>query len=348
MSFVVATAIERAARWASFGLTLPFKPDELYRAPTSDGASIALGRYRPRVHRRFAEPVVLCHGLGANRFSFDFDERHSLARHLARRGFETWVLELRGRGLAGPARDTTFDEQAEHDVAAALRTVLSTGAKAVTWVGHSKGGLLMYAHLAKNPLAPVKALCTVGSPVSFETHAPLRRFMAKMGPALALSVIPVASLARAAARFGMPPAPLGPYLAREENMDPEVVKRAIANVSADVAGGVGRQFARWIRTGRFDTNDGSFDYRAHLHRLRLPLLAIAGAKDLLAPPATVSPVTGLVSAPTRYVLAGLDGGFARDYGHGDLVLGRHAPEELFPLVEEFLSTHSTPALLGQV
>src|SRR5689334_4166748 len=83
-------------------LRLQFQPDELYRSPTDDGSAIALGRYLPRERRRFQQPVVLCHGLGANRFALDFDERHSLARYLARRGFETWVLELRGRGLAGP------------------------------------------------------------------------------------------------------------------------------------------------------------------------------------------------------------------------------------------------------
>src|SRR6476619_1116703 len=101
------------------GLALTFRPDELYRVPTDDGASIALGRYHPRGPRRFAEPVLLCHGLGANRFNLDFDERYSVARYLARRGFETWVLEMRGRGEAGfHARSTSFDEQAEHDVAA--------------------------------------------------------------------------------------------------------------------------------------------------------------------------------------------------------------------------------------
>ena len=85
-------------------LTLPFKPDELYRVPTDDGAAIALGRYHAREARRYAEPVILCHGLGANRFHMDFDEHYSLARYLARAGFETWVLELRGRGLAGAVR----------------------------------------------------------------------------------------------------------------------------------------------------------------------------------------------------------------------------------------------------
>src|SRR5262249_32492379 len=147
-----------AASWLGLpSLELSFKPDELHRVPTEDGAAIALGRYLPLAKRRFAEPVILGHGLGANRFNLDMDERYSLARFLARRGFETWVLELRGRGLAGPPKDCSFDDQVNYDVPAALNTVLGAGHKAVTWVGHSKGGLLLYAHLAKNPQSPIKA-----------------------------------------------------------------------------------------------------------------------------------------------------------------------------------------------
>jgi hypothetical protein len=41
------------------------------------------------------------------------------------------------------------------------------------------------------------------------------------------------------------------------------------------------------------------------------------------------------------VTAGISHGFSADYGHGDLVLGRRAPEELFPLVADFLIRHST-------
>ena len=44
-----------------------------------------------------------------------------------------------------------------------LRTVLSTGAKEVLWVGHSKGGLTLYGHLARNPQAPVRAAVAMGA-----------------------------------------------------------------------------------------------------------------------------------------------------------------------------------------
>ncbi len=339
---LLSSAFSRASELATRSLTLPFLPDELYRVPTADGAAIALGRYHPRGPRRFEEPVVLCHGLGANRFALDFDERYSLARHLARNGFETWVLELRGRGLAGPPLDASFDDQAQHDVGAALRAVVSTGAKEVTWVGHSKGGLLLYAHLAHHPQAKVRAGVAIASPVTFEGHAGLQQFVKTVARALELGSLPLGQLSRSVAWFGLPPAPIGPYLLHADNTDLEVIRKAIANVAADVPGGVTRQFAQWIRTGRFDSADGKIDYRANLGSLKLPMLLIAGTRDLLAPSRAVFAAQALLGGPTTTLLAGKAEGFRNDYGHGDLVLGRHAPDELFPRIEAFLAASSTP------
>jgi pimeloyl-ACP methyl ester carboxylesterase len=327
-------------------LTLPFRPDELYRVPTDDGAAIALGRYHARGPRRYAEPVILCHGLGANRFHLDFDERYSLARYLARAGFEAWVMELRGRGLAGPASDFNFDDQAEHDVRAALRTVVSAGnaagSKEVLWVGHSKGGLLLYAHLARNPQAPVRAAVTLGAPFTFAVQPGLRIFMSKIEPLLRLKSIPTRRITNIAF-FGAPPGPLTRYMMLAENMDSEVVRRALANVPADLAGGMVRQFARWIDTHAFTSYDGSFDYQAPLAEIRKPFLLMAGSRDLLAPPLSVARAKEHLGGPVKLVIAGKAHGFAADYGHADLVLGRRAPDEVFPLVESFLASNATRA-----
>ncbi len=315
-------------------MSLVFAPDELYRVPTDDGSAIALGRYHPRGARRFLEPVILGHSLATNRFNLDFDERYSLARHLARRGFEAWVLELRGHGLGGSALGATFDTEATHDVAAALKAVRSTGAPRVLWVGHSRGGLLALAHLARNPDAPIAAVVTLGTPLDF-THTPgLARFLSAVAPALSLPRLPLQLGARTWP-LGLPPAPLGPYLLRAENMDPRVVRLALKHAVADIEGGVARQFARWVRTGALDGEDG-FDYRAHLRPLTAPMLTLAGAHDLLAPPSAAHALVGLTSGPVETALLS-------DYGHGDLVLGRRAPEEVFPLVGAFFERHATPA-----
>jgi pimeloyl-ACP methyl ester carboxylesterase len=322
-------------------LTLSFKPDELYRVPTDDGASIALGRYHPRGPRRFAEPVLLCHGLGANRFNLDFDEHYSVARYLARRGFETWVIELRCRGLAGPMVETTFDDQAEHDVRAAIRTVRSTGADKVLWIGHSKGGLAAFAHGARNPDAPFTAIVAVGSPVTFQVQPGLRKFIQTVAPLLKMKSIPTGRV-KAIAHLGAPPGPLSRYMVLAANMDPLVVKQSLANMASDIPGGVGRQFGQWISTGKFDSFDHSFDYRAHMAAIHCPVLLLAGSRDLLAPPMAVARAKDFLGCAAKLVVCGKTHGFLGDYGHGDLILGRHAPNEVFPVIESFLAQHAKP------
>lgn len=323
-----------------FSLTLPWKPDDLYRVATDDGARIALGRYLARGGRRFITPVVLCHGLGANRYDLDFSERYSLAQLLARRGFESWVLELRGRGVAGVPSDGTFDDQAIHDVGAAIRTVLSASVgKDVLWVGHSKGGLVAYAHLARFPNAPIRAVATLGTPAAFDQQEGVRLLLRAVSPVFGLKRLPMRLATRFVAPIGLPPWPVGPYLANGDNMEPEVIRQAISNVTADILGGVARQFSRWIQHGTLDGEDG-LDYRKALREVKTPMLLIAGVKDMLAPPSTVNAVKRWVSGPVETLLLSKGTGFSADYGHGDLTLGRRAPDEVFPRVVEFLERHA--------
>ncbi len=321
---------------------LEFKPDELYRVPTSDGSAIALGRYHPRGRRRFVEPVILAHSLGTNRFNLDFDERYSFARGLARVGFETWVLELRG-GLAGHAVGATFDTEVEFDVAAALVTVTSTGPARASWVGHSRGGLLAYAHLARHPQAPISAIVTLGSPLTFEAQPGVQRFVTALGPTFRLPSLPL-QMAGKVWPLGLPPEPIGKYLLRADNVDATVIRQAIAYVSADIPGGVGRQLSRWVKRNVFDAEDG-FDYRGGMKAITAPVLAIAGERDFLSPPSSSHLVKDCVSGAVELVRASVSAGFSTDYGHGDLVLGRKAPEEVLSVVIDFLARHSTRIVL---
>jgi pimeloyl-ACP methyl ester carboxylesterase len=203
----------------------------------------------------------------------------------------------------------------------------------VLWVGHSKGGLAAYAHLALHPEAPISAVVTMGSPVTFEHGRGLKAFATLTSPLFALPVIPLRAMTRLAALTGLPPEPIGSYLVNPKNLEDRVVRQAIYNVSADVFGGVAGQFARWLKSGRFDSNSG-FDYFAGLNAVRVPVMLIAGSEDKLAPPKAVLAARDRLGGPVFEHVA-------HGYGHGDLTVGLEAPEKIFPRIAEFLEAHAT-------
>src|SRR5262244_1263980 len=71
------------------------EPPALLKATCLDGWELGV-HYRAAARRRFSEPVLLCHGLAANHFNFDFEPPFSLAHALAARGFDCFSIDCRG------------------------------------------------------------------------------------------------------------------------------------------------------------------------------------------------------------------------------------------------------------
>lgn len=315
------------------------------RVATDDGWLLALQRY----HGRDIDlpPVLLCGGYACNRHFLDFDDRHSLARYLARRGFETWVVELRGRGSSrqvNPRRSITwtFDDLVRHDVPAAVRHVRREWShRRPVWIGHSMGGMLAYAALGQqaDTRDALGGLVTLASPVIVGSE-PSRLSHMIGGGLLAVSsragrmpqrrvLIGLWSLLRhsgALLEVGMNPA----------NVDRQAFGAALSRFICDVPPAKLRQFVRWAQTREFSSLEG-VDYRANLARVTTPTLVIAGARDRIATPASVRLGHGLLPAGHKaYLEFGTAHGHGADYGHIDLVFGRHAPEEVFATVASWI------------
>jgi pimeloyl-ACP methyl ester carboxylesterase len=153
--------------------------DELRFAWSSDGWRLALHRYLPAARGARRHPVILCHGLASNRVTFDLDAEVSLARRLASLGYDVFSLELRAHGASAPARlagpfrwGFSFDDYLTRDVPAAIGAVRSlTGAPRVHWIGHSMGGILLYAHLACGGAEHLASGVAVGSALDYSWSA---------------------------------------------------------------------------------------------------------------------------------------------------------------------------------
>ena len=309
----------------------------------------------PPERARFREPVILCHGLGANRFNVDFvddgrgRERSSLARALCRAGFDVWVLELRGHGEARvPAgADWTVDDQVREDVTEAIQTVLAlTEASSVLWVGHSWGGLLQVLFQVRGlPLAGrVKAVVAIGSPFTMR----LQPSLTSVEPYLRwwLEIVQRPLPLRLLARLVLPIVVLWPRWPRAWSaplapMAPGVVRGILASMTEDIPVGILRQLLGWIQTGKIADARGRPDEQI-FDRLTTPTLLVAGAKDHVAPPAAMAWLRDRAGEDVVLKIMGRGTGCAADYGHGGLLLSDRAPDEVYPLVRAWLAARATP------
>lgn len=325
------------------------RADEVHFAATPDGWRLALHRHRP-AGARDAVPVLLCAGYGCNRHFLDFDERYSLAGFLQRRGFDVWIVELRGRGLSHATRYCrrpgvwTFDDLARIDLPAVIGYVRAATGRRVGWVGHSLGGLVLYACLGcRSDLATwVESGVTIGSPVVFPAlsvalfgrigHVLLRLPLGDTVPQrLVLGLLWNLASTTTALGVGMNP----------DNVDRRVVGRVLRRALGDVSRHKLRQLATWALDGVFASADGAIDYRAALARVRPPLLVTAGSADRLATPAAVAcALDYLPPGLAVFREFGRAAGDSVEYGHVDLILGRAAPREVFPTVAAWLEEHS--------
>lgn len=319
------------------------RASECVAVKTEDGHILHLFRHLPEGPPR---GVVLClHGLGASHFNFQYPGPSNLALHLATAGFDVWVTGLRGDhdSLApgGAGRGYSFDHYVQWDLPAVMAQVRErSGSTELHLLGHSMGGLLAYAHVATHGEEGIASVVTMGSPVGFEERAAVMDH--QMGLERVVRVLPWLPV-RTLARLAVPWLPLLVNLRtfqrqfHRPNIDLAHARAAMWNSLSNVPRGVALQFADWIKNDAFRSANLGVDYRASLARLTVPLMVVAGSKDLLARPGNALRALSLAQSSLKEQLVlGVAGGCQQDYGHIDLIFGSRAPTEVFPRVASFL------------
>lgn len=321
-------------------------PKTLY-VPTDDGWALAMHHWPARGDKR-RHPILMVHGFAANRLHFDLDERYSFARAARNRGFDVYILELRGAGLsrAPGGRDRVlfqwgFGDYAERDLPTAVATVLErSGAPSLHGVGHSMGGMLFYA-IGTQSRAELKSIVAIGSPLVHQLDlGPNERRLLQVAmtitPESANSRVPLRKLLEVSGYF----ISLGTRLAdgilfNAANVEPTIMARMAREAIADIPLKLVLELTHHM-AGQNGTNS-PYEYENNLSAIRVPVLAIGGSVDRVARPTSVTAaVARLVSADVRYREMGTAYGDRTDYGHVDLLTGRNAPEEVYPILLDFL------------
>lgn len=336
--------------WNSIACTsIPVQGDR-YQITTQDDWTLTIEHLPPlstTAKRKY--PVLICHGLGANREYFKTKDEDSLVRNLQRAGYDVWLMDLRGRNEAAETgywfgKHTytyNIDAYIEHDLDTALKFVLQqTGAQKVNYIGHSMGGIIMYARLGVHNENRVANLVTIASPMSFLPYNEWTFKLYRMrGAMVILPVLPIRPGAFVASFF--PEALYSPFanaFYNPENTDERVkaqlLRKSVNNISKNEI----KQFIHMTENGGLYSADGKSNYREALKNISLPVYLLAGRRDELADPAVVRDVyERLGSKDKTFEVFSRADGLADDYGHTDLVFGKEAHKEIHPKIMEWLN-----------
>ncbi len=318
---------------------------ELHWAVTGEKFELALERLRSvkKLKRRF--PVVLSHGLFVNSLFLNFDEDQSLARYLAKEGSDVWNLSLRGTGrslnpLRGGPKNWSLDDMINKDLSTVIRYVQKeSGSSKVIWLGYEMGGLLLYGYLERKGSSGLAALITIGTPVTFNhpQQEPMKRFL-RLEESPTLKKLFLSLNSPFFARLLIPFVPkLEAFFYNPENFEEGVRERFLEAALAEINPGVLDHLLLMIRRGEFISAQGDFSYRRNLAKIQLPILLIGGEGDMLAPPEAIRIVYRSVDSTDRTLrIFGTRSKDSVTYGHIDLILGKRAREEVFPVIGRWL------------
>lgn len=248
--------------------------------------------------------------------------------------------------------DWDFDHYLEEDVPAAIdyikqQSVTKDGK--LLAIGHSMGGILLYAMISKCAFEgadpELAAIVTLASSVDYTTsNSSLKLLVPLADPAEMLRVpaIPLGTLLSST----YPISSRAPYIlsllrsqiSAKDMMDPELLSKLILNNFCTVPAKVLLQLTTAFRDGGLRNRAGTFFFKEHLRKIKVPVLALAGDEDLICPPEAVYETVKLIPQHlVTYKVFGKPEG--PHYAHYDLVGGRKALHEVYPCIIEFLSQH---------
>ena len=290
-------------------------------------------------------PVILSHGFLVNSRFLHLDRDHSLAEYLAQEGFDVWNLSLRGTGrslnpLRGGPKSWTLDDMIGKDLSTVISYVRKeSGSSKVSWVGYEMGGLLMYGYLQKKGRSGLAAFVTIGAPVIFNSpeQEPMK-ILLKLDESPTLEKIVLYLNGPFLGRNLIPLVPgVEEFFYNPENIDQQVKEKFLATALSPINPGVLKHLLQMIRRGEFVSAKGDFSYRKNLAKVRVPVLIIGGEKDPLAPPKALRTTHRALGSKDRTLR--IFGSRSKDpvkYGHFDLILGKKAVTEVFPVIGRWL------------
>ena len=313
---------------------------EYIKAP--DGWRLGAEVHLPEGERKGV--VMLGHGSALNHNSFDLAENHSLVRYLVQKGFEVWNVDWRGNGHSKRPHllkqgQWLFEDHVRQDLPAFLEHITRvTGEESIHCIGHSMGGLILYAYLGKYPEDKrIASICTLGASSMLNGALPVKLFayFARF-VTLFLPRIPAVLWSRATAAFTVPP-PFHMYICHPPNLHGKIFRRRLFKMTESLCRSQVKQVLLMVTQEVCISDDGEDNFLEYYQMISTPTCFIAGSIDQLAPVRLVKEVHDVIASPVKELhIMGKESGCQVDYAHEDLLIAKTAQQEVYPVIGKWL------------
>lgn len=321
----------------------PPRADEVHSIRTEDGWQITLHRRCPRQGR--GEPVLLCHSLSSNHLNFEIPAGESLVDVLIEAGYDCWGIDTRACRSAVPPRgvrkgSATLDGALLMDLPAAIAFIReTTGYPKVHWIGHSLGGMLLYAYALRFGADHIASGVTWGSPPGFKGMRFRKRTLLNAVAPFAHGIMEffMRALIPVATRLH-PKTHLLPI--EWDNVHPRLSNAEVFHSVELPAPKFAIQMDAWTSSASWIMCDGALDVQERLHELTVPLLAVFGAKDPLVPlHKAKSFFDSLAHEDKKMLVLSRQNGCEMDYNHMELAFARNGRRDLYEPIAAWLAAH---------
>jgi len=322
------------------------RTNEVFFVRTDDLWMLRVCRYRKS--RAAGEPVLLVHGMGANQNNFTSPENGCLVDYLRDKGYDCWTVDLRGCRSSQPPFERTRDDVRmedffRDDIPSVIAHILKvTNYSKLHWIGHSMGGMLLYAYALDTGGDEIASGVTLGSPIDFsdaagEVPAWLLAFGEKF-PVIAgnliRGIVPIVK----ALQLGSCAFPIN-----HKNLPDNITAGHFINMLEDPLPLLMRQVRHWLTMKEYKLADGSLDVTAQMPEFPVPLLAFFAAKDpFINVERAVQWFGNIKNRDKKAVVCSKEHGFAEDYSHCDLAFSKEADKEIFEPILQWLLAHPCP------
>jgi pimeloyl-ACP methyl ester carboxylesterase len=317
---------------------------EVFTCKTRDMHTLILWRcFPPQEVISHTHSVILFHGFASNRFTFDLDAEVSVANYLASKGWDVWVVELRGSGKSkdtGPKEANThswvFEDHIE-DVRALIEKVYTVSGNPVHVVGHSMGAMLVQCASAgeSGQSGMIRSGVSIAGSFLMEESLwkeflwlwPVVQHFETIHPEFIKEILAPMSF-----RFNTP---WDQLFFRQDNVDPNVARNMFMKNWEAIPISLISQLRSAVGPDGLRSNDDCKAYADMLPLIKINMLLIAGSKDQQCPPVSME-TAKLHIANSTYKCFGVDHGHKNEYGHFDLIVGINAKTEVWDTVSAFL------------